>query len=162
MKKDIKKLNKKGFTLIELLAVIVILAILVTISVPAVTKKLAEARRDTYVTNAKRAIEALKNEVIVNGIKGSNVTVTYGTPVSLSNIEKLLESGNFNKSSFGQGYESTSGVIVCSNGTYYVCMVDTAGNGFNGWIAETALDPTSSVTTGLTSASCPTTFTCPA
>ena len=31
-----KKLNKKGFTLIELLAVVVILAILVTVSVPAV------------------------------------------------------------------------------------------------------------------------------
>ena len=33
-----KKLNKKGFTLIELLAVVVILAILVTVSVPAVVK----------------------------------------------------------------------------------------------------------------------------
>ena len=35
-----KKLNKKGFTLIELLAVVVILAILVTVSVPAVVKYL--------------------------------------------------------------------------------------------------------------------------
>ena len=40
-----KKLNKKGFTLIELLAVVVILAILVTVSVTAVVKYLGTARR---------------------------------------------------------------------------------------------------------------------
>ena len=36
--------NKKGFTLIELLAVIVILAILVMVAIPAVTKYLNSAR----------------------------------------------------------------------------------------------------------------------
>ena len=59
-----KKLNKKGFTLIELLAVVVILAILVTVSVPAVVKYLGTARRETYATNALRAIDAAKKKVL--------------------------------------------------------------------------------------------------
>ena len=65
-----KKLNKKGFTLIELLAVVVILAILVTVSVPAVVKYLGTARRETYATNALRAIEAAKNDYVNKGYTG--------------------------------------------------------------------------------------------
>ena len=65
-----KKLNKKGFTLIELLAVVVILAILVTVSVPAVVKYLGTARRETYATNALRAIDAAKNDYVNKGYTG--------------------------------------------------------------------------------------------
>ena len=56
----IKTNNKKGFTLIELLAVIVILAILVAVSIPAVTKYLETARKGTYTSNAQAAIRAIK------------------------------------------------------------------------------------------------------
>ena len=65
-----KKLNKKGFTLIELLAVVVILAILVTVSVPAVVKYLGTARRETYATNALRAIDAAKTDYVNKGYTG--------------------------------------------------------------------------------------------
>ena len=61
-----KKLNKKGFTLIELLAVIVILAILVAVSVPAVTRYLNTARKGTFADNAQSAISAVRNEVLAN------------------------------------------------------------------------------------------------
>jgi len=59
-----KKLNKKGFTLIELLAVIVILAILVAVAVPAVTRYLNTARKGTYADNAQAAISVVRNHVI--------------------------------------------------------------------------------------------------
>ena len=59
-----KKLNKKGFTLIELLAVIVILAILVAVAIPAVTRYLNTAREGTYADNAQAAISVVRNDVI--------------------------------------------------------------------------------------------------
>ena len=65
MKKVLK--NRKGFTLIELLAVIVILAILVMVAIPAVTKYLNQARQGTFVDNAKSAISAVRNDVIISG-----------------------------------------------------------------------------------------------
>ena len=45
-----KRLNNKGFTLIELLAVIVILAIVVAITIPAVLSSINSARRDRKST----------------------------------------------------------------------------------------------------------------
>lgn len=128
-----KNLNRKGFTLIELLAVIVILAILVTISVPAVTKKLAEARKSTYLTNAERAVEAVRNEVISNGMKNSGYspgTTTY----SLADINGLLEKGNFDKSSYGAAYNTTESkvtVTISSTGEYQfkIVLCDEKGNG---------------------------------
>ena len=62
-----KKLNKKGFTLIELLAVIVILAILIAVAVPAITRYLASARANTFKDNALSALEAVRKEKIING-----------------------------------------------------------------------------------------------
>ena len=62
-----KKINKKGFTLIELLAVIVILAILIAVAVPAITRYLASARANTFKDNALSALEAVRKEKIING-----------------------------------------------------------------------------------------------
>ena len=81
MKKVLK--NRKGFTLIELLAVIVILAILVMVAIPAVTKYLNQARQGTFVDNAKSAISAVRNDVIISGGNKQEY--------SLTEINSLLE-----------------------------------------------------------------------
>ena len=39
-----KKMNRKGFTLIELLAVLVILAVIMTIAIPSVTSSIERSR----------------------------------------------------------------------------------------------------------------------
>lgn len=62
------KRNNKGFTLIELLAVIVILAILVAIAIPSVTKYLNDARQGSMENEAAELVTAARTYIIANNI----------------------------------------------------------------------------------------------
>lgn len=57
-----KRLNNKGFTLIELLAVIVILAIVVAITIPAVLSSINGARSSAFETTAKTVADWAERE----------------------------------------------------------------------------------------------------
>lgn len=142
-----KKLNKKGFTLIELLAVVVILAILVTVSVPAVVKYLGTARRETYATNALRAIDAAKNDYVNKGYTGvkyytldkTDHDATERNCDSRIYLNDLLDK-KLNNSPYGEKLVTGStGSYVKAESTYddvtrqttttfSICLVDTAGN----------------------------------
>lgn len=113
--------NKKGFTLIELLAVIVILAILVAVAVPAVTRYLNQARRGSFVNDAATMIEAVRNDYLTTMSGGDK---TYNKEA----INKLLEK-KLNKSPFGNAYTEDSRVLVkvtASTGeiVYKACLSD--------------------------------------
>lgn len=54
-------INKKGFTLIELLAVIVVLAILLLVGIPAVSRMIENARRKTFAHNIYQYLTAVKH-----------------------------------------------------------------------------------------------------
>ena len=111
--------NKKGFTLIELLAVIVILAILVMVAIPAVTKYLNYSRQGTFADNAKSAISAVRNDVIMKGY-------TSDCYYDRDEINKLLER-KLETSPFGMGYSAKSYVLVefgSDKVTYSMCLVD--------------------------------------
>lgn len=136
-----KKMNNKGFTLIELLAVVVILAILVAVSVPAVTKYLGTARKGTFADNAQQAISAVRNDVIINGydVPGSSkeykigLTCTEGNGCTVDNtvgtINSLLEK-KLIKSPYGKNYTADSYIKVTiasdGNATYSICLSDGA------------------------------------
>lgn len=142
-----KKLNKKGFTLIELLAVVVILAILVTVSVPAVVKYLGTARRETYATNALRAIDAAKNDYVNKGYTGVKYYTLDDTDHDATErncdsriyLNDLLDK-KLNNSPYGEKLVTGStGSYVKAESTYdaatrqttttfSICLVDTAGN----------------------------------
>ena len=142
-----KKLNKKGFTLIELLAVVVILAILVTVSVPAVVKYLGTARRETYATNALRAIDAAKNDYVNKGYTGVKYYTLDETDHDATErnsdgriyLNDLLDK-KLNNSPYGEKLVTGStGSYVKAESTYdaatrqttttfSICLVDTAGN----------------------------------
>lgn len=119
------KLNKNGFTLVELLAVIVILATIVMIAAPNVTGYLENSRKKSYVLNAKAVVEAVSNDILMNGSK---------TAYNIEDINKLLDSNHRLKTSpYGQDYSEGSYVKVEKDATgnyvYSICLTDTGKNG---------------------------------
>ena len=144
MEKVLKN-NKKGFTLIELLAVIVILAILVMVAIPAVTKYLNSARQGTFADNALSAISAVRNDVIMNGFVADTTPTTepYRYTYNMDKINSLLEK-KLNSSPFGKKYTNAQIVVIQSpildnqskptgeyEYLYQMCLVDEGGHGFD-------------------------------
>ena len=67
--------SKKGFTLVELLAVIAILAILVILALPNVINRFNEAKKQTFVTEAKKLYTEAGKKFMSSSISGSPVKV---------------------------------------------------------------------------------------
>lgn len=67
-----KKVNNKGFTLIELLAVIVILAILIMVAMPAVTSLMERAKVGAFVTEGESFAKAAQTAYTSSLIAGKN------------------------------------------------------------------------------------------
>ena len=143
-----KKLNKKGFTLIELLAVIIILAILIAVAVPSVTRYLDGARKDTYVENAKQIIKAVKldydtgheNAEISTRILGAIGTETI-YKYDINAINNLLDK-DLKQSPFGEDYDKNSFVRISTFSisptvaSITICLMDEGGNGFHNYIYD--------------------------
>lgn len=114
--------NKKGFTLIELLAVIVILAILVMVAIPAVTKYLNAARQGTYIDNARSAIGAIRNTVVLDGANK--------TSFSLNDVNGKLEK-KLVTSPFGGCYCNESKITYdTATNKYSIVLFDEDGYGW--------------------------------
>lgn len=64
---------KKGFTLIELLAVIIILAILMIVAVPNVLGTLNDAKRSTFITQAKSLWTTAEQQYVLKQMNGVTV-----------------------------------------------------------------------------------------
>ena len=58
-----KRLNKKGFTLIELLAVIVILAIVVSITIPAITNTINDSKNNSMQVAVNAAQKWMEDQL---------------------------------------------------------------------------------------------------
>ena len=139
-----KRMNKKGFTLIELLAVIIILAILMTLAITAMSGYIRGARRDTFVTTAQQYANAVRLS-FVNGDYAANLMPSYGQCLAVSTNTVALESGS-HESPFNSAYSDESFVIIYNSSTagadsyqYFVQMTDDASNGF-GVLDENGLD----------------------
>lgn len=139
-----RKFNKKGFTLIELLAVIIILAILMTLAITAMSGYIRGARRDTFVTTAQQYANSVRLS-FVNGDYAADLMPSYGECLAVSTNTVALESGSHD-SPFNSAYSDESFVIIYNSSTagtdsyqYFVQMSDVADNGF-GVLDENGLD----------------------
>lgn len=139
-----RKVNRKGFTLIELLAVIIILAILMTLAITAMSGYIRDAKKDTFVTTALQYANAARLS-FVNGEYSADVMPAREHCLVISTNTIALESGS-HESSFGQDYTNNSYIIIFNNTTsgqdkyeYYIQMEDAAHNGF-GVLEENTLD----------------------
>ena len=82
-------MNKKGFTLVELLAVIAILALLVIIALPNVLKMFNQAKKDTFLTEAKTIYKEISKKYISETMRGNKISI-----ISNDNNKLELESND--------------------------------------------------------------------
>ena len=116
-----KMRENKGFTLVELLAVIVVLAIVMSLAVVAITGVLDNARKATFVSEAKSFLEGARNVVnsddLISVIDRNNVhhllacdNPAYKTTrITLDEIP--LQQGGI-KSPYGNPYDKTNSYIT--------------------------------------------------
>ena len=137
--------NRKGFTLIELLAVIIILAILMTLAITAMSGYIRNARKDTFITTAQQYANAARLSFVNNEY---STTPGRGQCLVVQTNGIDLESGSTD-SSFDSPFNTEDSVIIIYNTAtregeqdkyeYYMQMVDDKGNGF-GVIGENAIE----------------------
>ena len=95
-----RKTNQKGFTMVELLGVIVIMGILTTIAVPAVTKYITKAQKASEETMLKSVYEAtkdymMKEDVIIK--KDDSIDIKVNSLVDKQYVETLFDPKDKNK-----------------------------------------------------------------
>ncbi len=125
-------MNRKAFTLIELLATIVIIGILTSIALPAITGYLGTSKKRLFLNDALENQKIISQEVILDRFK-LPIEKNEVTIVSTSLLEKERDSY---QSSFGFLYaENKSYVAIVNQGTrddpkyeYYVALQDLGKN----------------------------------
>ena len=105
-------MKNKGFTLVELLAVIAILALLVIIALPNVLKMFNQAKKDTFLTEAKTIYKEISKKYISEAMKGNKIS-----DISNDNNKLELES-NALKYNIKLNDDGSIKKFEVSNGTY--------------------------------------------
>ena len=133
-----KNINKKGFTLVELLAVIVVLAIVMSLAVVAITNVLDSTRKNSFVADAKSFLEGAHQLVSADGVSNlfgpssNNYAPTCaggGTQTKFIPLEAInLDRGGVT-SPYGTAYQKAKGNksldTAPSDGSYIKVVAET-------------------------------------
>ena len=103
--------NRKGFTLIELLAVIVILAILLAVAIPMVTKYISDSRKDSIVTTARE----FANTVLKDATSEKYELPISNSDITIVTIDMMQMQNGGNKSSFNAKWIIDSSYVAIVN-----------------------------------------------
>ena len=116
--------NKKGFTLVELLAVIVILALIMSIAIVSMTGIMENARYSTFNDTARSIISGVRSQLLAaNQLRAGDY---YFTASVLENNGKLPFGGGIKYVDSPSGTQIGSGIYSAGNGTTLTCA--KAGN----------------------------------
>lgn len=144
-----KKMNNKGFSLIELIIVIAIMAILVAIIAPNLTKYLGKSKKNTDKKNADEIASQIQTSIsdyesqdeagailaASGSLKmtwsGNTVTINGGTTAAPSGGQSLKDIVESNITSSTTSKEdkskTTTAIVTCETGGKYKIEV-TVGN----------------------------------
>lgn len=127
-----KKMNNKGFSLIELIIVIAIMAILVAIIAPNLTKYLGSSKKETDKKNLDEVMAQVKNCISDASIqdypvkegqyvltKNASGTVTISNPTGANSFGKLIVAAvdNASTTSKEDSSKDSIAITITSNGT---------------------------------------------
>ena len=120
-----KSKNNKGFTLIELLAVIIILAIILLIAIPSVTKYINDSRKDGYVDTIRSIIRG------ATAISNSGKLDMFDTDTTYYIDSKCIKTENgVPRSPYGDFLKSYVVITYDEDGyNYYWTGMDTTKQG---------------------------------
>jgi len=128
---NVKKMGNKGFTLIEIVAVVVILGVIMTIAVPAVSEQILSSRKSSYLSSVSAYAETIMGEYDMKSF-GSYL---YDDEIMLVPIKNIsLDKGANMKSPFGNFLNNYSYIVVAPENnsyTFYANFLDDAGYGIN-------------------------------
>ena len=140
-------MNKKGFTLVELLAVIAILAILVIIALPNVLKMFNDAKKNSFLTEAKTVYSEAGKKYISDSITspGNNEHIYCKSKTDSLNPLSLSGRGiNYYIKTDSNGNVNT---IVVWDDTRYIAKKDSK-------IDVTSLTESKDITDDIKNATC--------
>ena len=132
-----KKMNKKGFTLIEMLVVIAIIAVLVSIVVPAVSNSTTKAKASTDAAN----LRSIKAEAQIAVLNAGYTATADDTNLLTTDIDAATTGDQFALSSASSSITSKSvtdalkvtmdkdGTITCTFGDYTIAHFAAVADG---------------------------------